>query len=167
VGTHKQVEKKIIDEINEVIGNNPVTESDIQHFPYISSVIKETLRIQPVIIDLARYTTTSVQLGDYFIPKGSTVSPYLWAAQHTGPDCDEFNPDRFLHQDEQSLNFLAFSVAPRSCIGTRFAMQELILFIVELYRNFKIELVEADQVICCLNPTAQPINLKAKFIPIM
>ncbi len=48
-----------------MVGNKPVTEADIQHFKYITSVIKETLRIQPIIPELGRYNTEEGKV--YFV----------------------------------------------------------------------------------------------------
>src|SRR5438067_5229905 len=66
---------------------------------YLEATIKETLRMRPVILDIARRLTREIELGGYRIPAGALLVPSI-AAIHFREDLydapDEFRPERLL-----------------------------------------------------------------------
>jgi cytochrome P450 family 135 len=67
---------------------------------YLTAVAKETLRLRPVIYEVARRLTEPVEVGGYRLPAGAVVAPAIGLVQtdpRNHPDPDEFRPDRFLH----------------------------------------------------------------------
>ncbi|THU83987.1 cytochrome P450 [Dendrothele bispora CBS 962.96] len=77
--------------------------SDMDRLPYVSAIVKETLRwknVTPLGIPHAS-TEEDVYMG-YRIPKGSIMVPNIWAILHdekTYPDPHAFKPERFLGPD--------------------------------------------------------------------
>lgn len=69
LGAHQDVQEKVLAEIREVLldEDRSFTSSDIQKLVYLECVIKETLRILPVVGNLARRTTEEIKLGKCFI----------------------------------------------------------------------------------------------------
>ncbi len=66
---------------------------------YLDAVVKETLRVRPVVADVARVLKQPVVLGGYPLPAGTLVLPGITAI-HMRPDLypepHEFRPERFL-----------------------------------------------------------------------
>ena len=107
------VAKKLREEIDSVLGDrNEVTNEDLTKLKYVSSVIKETLRLWGP----AEGPTREVDVDDFEInglnvPKGTivTTSNYLNARVESNfSDPYLFNPERFMTKDNRFLSFSKF-----------------------------------------------------------
>ncbi|OCL05723.1 cytochrome P450 [Glonium stellatum] len=123
---------------------------DLQALPYINACLEEGMRIFPSIP--TGLTRTVPKNGDtiagQWIPGGTTVSVYSWAATHS-PDNfvqpEEFIPERWLagsgaefSADRKDAS-QPFSLGPRGCIGRHLSYLELRLILASLLWNFDIE----------------------------
>ena len=66
---------------------------------YLDAVVKETLRVRPVIMDVARKLTKPTEVGGYTLPAGTLVLPAIAAVQARPdlyPEPEEFRPERFI-----------------------------------------------------------------------
>jgi len=128
-----------------------------------SACAKESLRINPIVVELPRIPNTDDILpltkpivgtsGRVYtelpISKGTTITismfgynlnPDLW-----GPDAHEFRPERWFGMNNRVEspvgvygNLSTFSGGVKSCIGWRFAVLEMQAFLVTLIRKFDI-----------------------------
>jgi len=94
---------------------------------YLDAVVKESMRLHPVLYAVARTVTEDVELGGHRIPAGHTVLPGIGPVhadptQH--PDPDVFRPERFLDGSATPANWLPFGGGIRRCIGAGFALLE-------------------------------------------
>jgi cytochrome P450 len=96
---------------------------------YLDAVVKETLRVRPVIPAVLRYLTRPVELGGYVLPAGVTVMPaitLMHADPQIFPEPERFRPERFLDGDEGSTyTWIPFGGGRRRCLGAAFASFEM------------------------------------------
>jgi cytochrome P450 len=95
---------------------------------YLDAAIKETLRVRPVIVDVARKLTAPVEVGGYELPAGTFVLPSIAALHFRDdlyPEPLEFRPERFLDGKADNYAWIPFGGGVRRCIGAAFAQYEM------------------------------------------
>jgi len=107
------VAKKLREEIDSVLGDrNEVTNEDLTKLKYVSSVIKETLRLWGPAEGPAREVDVyDFEINGFNIPNGSIIasSNYLNARVESNfSDPYLFNPERFMTKDSRFYSFLKF-----------------------------------------------------------
>lgn len=119
----------------------------IIQLPYISAVLRETLRLCPTIPLFGRQAKEDQIIGGkYFVPKDQVLF-LLLAKSHMDPNvfgetANEFVPERMLDENFERLVqqypdcWKPFGTGMRSCIGRPFAWQEAILVMAMLLQNF-------------------------------
>jgi cytochrome P450 len=142
VSQHKDMEEKIINEINTVIscsGSNEPTYHQLQHdFVYCTAFIEEVLRLYPPAPLTVRVTDQPIviertpPLQNLNIPKGVQIYLPIWWIHRSELNFEnplQFQPDRFLPGNRDKIpkyGYIPFSGGARDCIGRRFAMLELL-----------------------------------------
>ncbi|XP_078459234.1 LOW QUALITY PROTEIN: steroid 21-hydroxylase-like [Lampetra planeri] len=116
--------------------------------PLLRATITEVLRTRPVApLGIPHLTTRDTSVGGYQLPRGTTVIPNLWAAQHD-PDKwshpERFQPERHLHRDPSAErrrvgSLLPFGAGSRACLGASLARAELYILLALLIRDFRFE----------------------------
>jgi len=108
---------------------------------YLDAVVKETLRVRPVVVDVARKLQREVELGGWRLPAGTLVLPAI-AAVHARPDLypspGEFRPERFLDGAVDSYAWIPFGGGVRRCIGASFAQVEMRVVLREVLRRVRL-----------------------------
>jgi cytochrome P450 family 135 len=95
---------------------------------YLDAVVKETLRLRPVIDAAERTLTVPRKVAGWELPAGVKVYPAI-ALVHMRedlyPKAREFRPERFLQDGAESYSWLPFGGGIRRCIGAALAHAEM------------------------------------------
>ena len=95
---------------------------------YLDAVVHETLRLRPVLGEVARTVLAPFTAGALELPPETTLMPSIYLA-HTDPERYsaplEFRPERFLEQAPDLVSWLPFGGGTRRCLGAGFATLEL------------------------------------------
>jgi len=115
----------------------------IVRLPYLGAVISETLRIEPVVTDVARICRKPLPLGKWCVPEGElalvNVSAIL-ADPSIFPEPRKFLPERFLERTYSASEFMPFGGGSRRCLGAAFAEAELALALAAVASKWELEL---------------------------
>jgi len=85
MGKYQDVQQRAYQEVESVLQNNAPEYSDVLRLPFLSSTIKETLRLFPPAIGVfAREAKEPMELGGYPIPKGSMVYAFSYVTHRDG-----------------------------------------------------------------------------------
>jgi len=98
--------------------------------PYLDAVVKEALRIRPVIPGVGRVVRREpFQLNGYVIPPGVEINPSIRMIHRRAdlyPEPAAFRPERFLGADApDTYTWLPFGGGTRRCLGASFALMEM------------------------------------------
>ncbi|MFD3510260.1 cytochrome P450 [Nocardia sp. NPDC058666] len=96
---------------------------------YLEAMVKESLRMHPVIFEVTWTLTTDVELAGFRLAKGATVMPMIGVMQNDPthhPEPDRFRPQRFLGSDIPTSTWAPFGGGARRCVGANFAMMEAV-----------------------------------------
>ncbi|KAK4630865.1 Cytochrome P450 monooxygenase yanH [Fulvia fulva] len=120
---------------------------DLEKLPYLTAVIKESLRIAPsVAAPLPRIVPpTGATISGKHIPGGTIVGQSIGFVHNSAevfPTPTHFDPDRWLQPNSALLEkwLVAFSKGPRACLGQNLAMSELYFAFATLFRRFDVKL---------------------------
>ncbi len=151
LATHPDKLRKLLEEIDRVVGQKKIETADLPKLDYTRQVIEETMRLYPPAWVTDRISLEDDTFGSWHIPKGTLYILYLYGL-HRSPayweDPDTFQPERFdaNHRDTfPKLAYKPFGGGPRLCIGNHFAMMEMQVILAELFRRFTIELTEEPE----------------------
>lgn len=114
---------------------------------YRTAVVKEALRVRPVIYNVARRLMQPMELDGFSLPAGQFVLPSIAAMQSDtriwGPDAEEFRPERWLDSDIPSYAWIPFGGGTRRCLGATFAQTEMETVLRTVLRRVDIRAIDA------------------------
>jgi cytochrome P450 family 110 len=96
--------------------------------PYLDAIVKETLRVRPILTEAVRTLKKPLQMGELEVPAGMHlgVSAVLaHADEERFPEPHLFRPERFLERTFGPTEYIPFGGGHRRCIGAAFAEMEL------------------------------------------
>ncbi|CAL9167016.1 unnamed protein product [Musa hybrid cultivar] len=147
---HPNAQTRLRKELRDVLGDEPVTETNLHRLPYLQAVVKETLRLHsPIPLLVPHMNLEEAKLGGYDIPKRTKVIVNAWWLGNN-PEWwnkpEEFRPERFLDEETEvealvggkvDFRFLPFGVGRRSCPGIILALPLLGLIVGKLVKEFE------------------------------
>jgi cytochrome P450 len=95
---------------------------------YLDAVVKEVLRVRPVLSIAARRVAAPFEVAGHVLPPGVHVAPCIYLAHRrpeAWPEPTAFRPERFLGAAPAPGTYLPFGGGVRRCAGAPFAALEL------------------------------------------
>ena len=109
---------------------------------YLEAVIKETLRVRPVVTEVFRAVEQDTDLGGYRFERGSQLAVSILLVQLDPqlypPDPEAFRPERFLEGAPDSYTWIPFGGGVRRCLGAAFALLEMKIVIATILRSTRL-----------------------------
>ncbi|PON92930.1 Cytochrome P450, E-class, group I [Trema orientale] len=150
-----EILKKAQQELEAVIGkDNIIEESHIHKLPYLQAVMKETLRLHPVLPLLVPHCPSETCIvGGYTIPKGSRIFVNVWATQRDPSIWEnplKFDPERFFNDSKwdfygSDFNYFPFGSGKRICAGIAMAERMVMYSLATLLHSFNWELPHGEK----------------------
>lgn len=144
LGRNPEVQKKLHAEIDSIDKSNPGKVVDtICELKYLEYVIKEGLRLHPPVAMIGRTVENDTAIGRHVIPSGTQILLDVYAL-HSNPEYwdepEKFIPERFGDAEffkRNPYSYVPFSAGPRNCIGQKFALLKLKIFLFNIASNFR------------------------------
>ncbi|KAK7032180.1 hypothetical protein VNI00_013354 [Paramarasmius palmivorus] len=150
-----RVQRKAQEEIDRVVGHERIpTLQDIENLPYIRALIKEVIRIRPVVPLVPHGTLADMEYRGFMIPKGTMIFVNTYGIYHNPEHFDNpetFDPERYvLHEygikegvDPNTFrDNIAFGYGRRSCPGIHLAENSINLNTMNFIWAFNFELAK-------------------------
>lgn len=144
LGRHPEVQRRVRDEVAEALGDGlPSAEHVHSGLPFTTAVVKEAMRLYPIVPFIPRHATAACLVDGFTIPAETDILVAVWSIHRDPalwPNPDSFEPERFLGSAPRDrYAWIPFGAGPRACIGLHFAMTEAVAAVALLTRAFEFE----------------------------
>ncbi|KAF3153305.1 hypothetical protein TWF594_000326 [Orbilia oligospora] len=172
-----QTYKKLQEEIDRVVGREPVNLEHLAKLPYTNAVLRETLRLSSPITAIGvrphpfdNHEDPILINGQYQVGHDQSIL-LLVKKMHKDPavygsDAEEFKPERMLDEPFNKLPpdaWKPFGNGMRACIGRPFAWQEMLIVMAVLFQNFDFYMADSGyQLSIKQNLTIKPKDFRLK-----
>jgi cytochrome P450 family 135 len=109
---------------------------------YRDTVVKETLRLRPVLPIVLRRLTRDARIGGRDYAAGTTLAPCILLVhrrEDVYPDPHAFRPERFLDAAPGTYTWIPFGGGVRRCLGAAFAEEEMRVVLETVARRARLE----------------------------
>ncbi len=116
---------------------------------YLDAVVKETLRLRPIIPDVVRQLQRPMAFAGYDLPAGVNLTPCIHLAHRrpeTYPEPTRFRPERFLGAKIDPYTWLPFGGGIRRCLGMAFALYEMKIVLAVMVSRARLDLAVPGRV---------------------
>ncbi len=110
---------------------------------YLEAVLKESMRLHPVIPMVVRHLMQPVAIGGVHLPAGTNIGPSILithSREDNHPDPEAFRPERFLEGHVAANTWIPFGGGVRRCIGAGFSLMEGVAVLREVVGRYDVTL---------------------------
>lgn len=161
---HPEEEKKLHEELKNVLNGRVPEFSDIPKLKYTKQLIEEAMRLYPPVWTVGRRPLQDDFIDGYPVKAGQNILMMVYHV-HRHPDYwdepEKFKPERFSDENAKNIKkfaYFPFGGGPRLCIGNSFAMMEMQIIIATLAQRFKFRRTEKSEIIKDPLITMRPKN---------
>ena len=157
------VTERLIAEIDEVTGGDPLTVETAAQLPYLRMALDEVMRLHPPFWFENRNAMDDVSIGGVHLKRGTMVA-FSRYSLHRHPDFwkdpDVFRPERFardnMENERASFAHVPFGGGPRICVGINFAILELITIVATVLQRYRVVVDASDRHLMWAHLTMYP-----------
>ncbi|KAF5480778.1 hypothetical protein F2P56_001494, partial [Juglans regia] len=151
---HPRIMKKLQKELENVVGlKRMVEEADLDRLEYLDMIVKETLRLHPVVpLLLPHEAREDCRVNGFHIPRKSRVMINVWAIGRdpsVWSDAEKFFPERFVGSNidlrGRDFQLIPFGAGRRGCPGMELGLTVVRLVIAQLVHCFDWDLPDNMQ----------------------
>lgn len=110
---------------------------------YLEAVLKEAMRLHPVIPMVVRHLMAPATVGGVDLPAGANIAASIilaHASEDSHPDHTAFRPERFLDGEVAINTWIPFGGGVRRCIGAGFSLMEGVAVLREVLSAYDVRL---------------------------
>lgn len=110
---------------------------------YLEAVLKESMRLHPVIPMVVRHLMAPATIGGVDLPRGANVAASIILAhesEESHREHERFRPERFLEGEVAINTWIPFGGGVRRCIGAGFSLMEGVAVLREVLTTYDVEL---------------------------
>jgi cytochrome P450 len=111
---------------------------------FLEAVMKESLRLHPIIPMVVRFLVRPATVGGIRLPAGVSVGPSILLAHRDPanfPEPERFRPERFLAGEVTPNSWIPFGGGVRRCIGAGFSLMEGVAVLREVLGRYDVNVV--------------------------
>jgi cytochrome P450 len=115
------------------------------HDDYLEAVVKESLRLHPIIPMVVRFLMKPATVAGVSLPSGVSIGPSIILAHRdpaSFPEPERFRPERFLTGEVAPNTWIPFGGGVRRCIGAGFSLMEGVAVLREVLLALDVHVVE-------------------------
>ena len=119
------------------------TAADTGDDDYLEAVVKESMRLHPVIPMVVRHLMAPATIGGYDLPRGANIGPSIIVSHARADNFEEpadFRPERFLEGHVAPNTWIPFGGGVRRCIGAGFSLMEGVAVLREVLAAYDVAL---------------------------
>jgi cytochrome P450 family 135 len=108
---------------------------------YLGAVMKEAMRLHPVIPMVVRHLMAPATIGGWDLPRGTNVGPSIIIAHSRRGNFenpDVFRPERFIEGHIETNTWIPFGGGVRRCIGAGFSLMEGVAVLREVLATYDV-----------------------------
>lgn len=108
---------------------------------YLEAVMKEAMRLHPVIPMVVRHLMAPATIGGWELPRGTNIGPSIILAHSRSenfPDPEVFRPERFTEGHIEPNTWIPFGGGVRRCIGAGFSLMEGVAVLREVLTSYDV-----------------------------
>jgi cytochrome P450 len=160
LGQHPDIQAALRREAAGVDASMPAREA-LAAAPLATAIFRESMRLHPPIPVLPRILLAPCEVAGRAFMAGSFFALPVFAYHRdpaVWPEPQRFMPERFLGDDttlRDSPSYMPFASGPRACLGSRFALTEGPLGLLQIVRRLKIRAPDT-----VLQPIASAVTLR-------
>jgi cytochrome P450 len=163
---HPQVEAKVVEELQDILGDREPMSEDLSRLRYTEMVLKESMRLYPAVWGIGRKAIADCEIGGYRVTEGTNIFIFQSLTHRDPrffPNPDAFDPERWREDPIRSgkiprFAYFPFGGGPRVCVGAAFAMLEATLLLAMIQRAFHLDLVPGHLVKPLPSVTLRPMH---------
>ncbi|XP_052744948.1 cytochrome P450 4C1 [Bicyclus anynana] len=163
VGSCPNVQNKVFEELDNIFTNDDrdVTKQDLSQMTYLDAVIKESMRIYPVVPFVTRHIDKNTKLKNCTLSKGASCVLSIYGAnRHSvwGPYAERFKPERWMDPSSSpEYAFASFGVGRRTCLGKSYSLMCLKTTLAHIFRSYRVS-GDHNQMLAKLDIMLRPVS---------